>query len=154
MSERDIAGQTSGGQKQDMLHRDLLHRLCRARDSLRDLAECPRSIPAVAREAGLSRFHFIRLYKSVFGETPHQCQSRTQIEKARHLLILSEYSVTEVCMAVGFSSVGSFSSLFKRRVGLSPSAFQRRHRAQGQRRPQLPAELIPGCFTLMGRISR
>ncbi|MBI2518045.1 MAG: helix-turn-helix transcriptional regulator [Opitutae bacterium] len=137
-----------------MLHQELLLRLCRARDSLRDLEECPKSIPAVAREAGVSLYHFIRLYKSVFGETPHQCQSGTQIEKAKQLLILSDYSVTAVCMAVGFSSVGSFSSLFKRRVGVSPAAFQRRHGTKGQRSPRLPAELIPGCFTLMGRISR
>ncbi|HEY0946135.1 MAG TPA: AraC family transcriptional regulator [Opitutaceae bacterium] len=106
----------------------------------------------MARENGFSQYHFIRLYKAVFGETPHQCQSATQIEKAKHLLILSDASVTEVCMAVGFSSVGSFSTLFKRRVGVAPSAFQRRHRVNGRPAKQLPPEMIPGCLTLMGRI--
>jgi AraC-like DNA-binding protein len=111
-----------------MLHSDLLRRLCCARDLLRDWEDSPRSVSAVARATGFSRFHFIRLFKAVFGETPHQYRSRAQIEQAKHLLILTDWSVTEVCMALGFSSLGSFSALFSRRVGMSPSAFQRRHR--------------------------
>jgi AraC-like DNA-binding protein len=55
-------------------------------------------------------------------------------------------------MAVGFSSLGSFSSLFTRRVGVSPSGWQRRHRPAPGRPRQMPAELIPGCLSLMGRI--
>jgi AraC-like DNA-binding protein len=89
----------------------------------------------------------------MFGETPHQYRSRAQIEKAKHLLILTDSSITDVCMAVGFSSLGSFSTLFSRRVGVSPSEFQRRHlRASGPER-RLPASLIPGCLSLMARTS-
>lgn len=138
-----------------MLHPDLLARLCRARELLRDLEECPRSVAAVARETGFSQFHFIRLYKAVFGETPHRCQARTQIEKAKHLLILTEATVTEVCMTVGFSSVGTFSTHFRRCVGESPSAYQRRHRSNdGRPLAALPTAMIPGCMTLMGRSAR
>jgi len=136
-----------------MIHPELLSRLCHARDLLRDWEEEPLSISAVARASGLTRFHFIRVFKALFGETPHQYRLQAQIEKAKHLLILTDLSITDVCMAVGFSSLGSFSTLFRRRVGLSPSEFQRRHRPASVRQRQLPASLIPGCLSLMAGIS-
>jgi AraC-like DNA-binding protein len=135
-----------------MLHPDLLQRLCRARESLRSLDPEPRRLRDVAREAGMSQFHFIRLYKSVFGETPHQQQSATQIKQAKRLLLLTDRSVTAICMEIGFSSVGSFSTLFRQRTGESPSGFRRRHRRDGPPLPELPREMVPGCLTLMGRI--
>jgi AraC-like DNA-binding protein len=94
-----------------MIHAELLRRLCRARDLVRDWEEAPLSVNEVARRTGFSCFHFIRLFKAVFGETPHQYQSQAQIEQAKHLLVLSDSSVTDVCMAVGFSSLG-VSALF------------------------------------------
>src|SRR5215471_8208125 len=135
-----------------MIHPDLLNRLCHARDLLRDWGEEPLSISAVARASSLTRFHFIRIFKALFGETPHQYRLRAQVEKAKHLLILSDSSITDICMAVGFSSHGSFSALFRRRVGMSPSEFQRRYRPASRCEPQLPASLVPGCLSLMGRI--
>lgn len=136
-----------------MIHAELLSRLCHARDLLRDWEDEPLSVIAVARASGLTRFHFIRLFKAIFGETPHQYRSRAQIEKARHLLILTDLSITDVCMAVGFSSLGSFSTLFSRRVGMSPSEFQQRYRRTSLPERQLPASLIPGCLSLMAGIS-
>jgi AraC-like DNA-binding protein len=136
-----------------MIHPDLLKRLCQARDLLRDWEEQPLSISTVARASSLTRFHFIRIFKALFGETPHQYRLRAQIEKAKHLLVLTDSSVTDICMAVGFSSHGSFSALFRRRVGMSPSEFQRRYRPASAPEPQLPASLAPGCLSLMGRIS-
>jgi AraC-like DNA-binding protein len=136
-----------------MIHPELLTRLCNARDLLRDWEDEPCSVSAVARAAGLTRFHFIRLFKAMFGETPHQYRSRAQVEKAKHLLILTDLSITDVCMAVGFSSLGSFSALFSRRAGVSPSEFQRRHRPTSARERELPASLIPGCLSLMAGIS-
>lgn len=136
-----------------MIHPELLRRLCNARDLLRDWNDEPVSVSAVAQISGLTRFHFIRLFKAVFGETPHQYRSRAQMEKAKHLLILSDLSITDVCMAVGFSSLGSFSTLFSRRVGMSPSEFQRRYRPASRPEQQLPADLIPGCLSLMAGIS-
>lgn len=133
-----------------MIHPELLRRLCLARDALREWDDAPTPIATIARGSGLSLFHFIRLFKAVFGETPHQFRSAAQIEKAKHLLILSDASVTDVCMAVGFSSLGSFSALFRRRVGVSPSVFQRRHRPAAGKPRVLPPALIPGCLTLMG----
>ncbi len=112
------------------------------------------AVSAIARKTGFSYFHFIRLFRAVFGETPHQYRSRAQIEKAKHLLILTDYSVTQICLEVGFTSLGSFSSRFSQRVGMSPSAFQRRYRpAKGRPPRELPPSLIPGCLSLMGGIS-
>ena len=136
-----------------MIHRELLSRLCHARDLLRDWEDEPLSVRAVARVSGLTRFHFIRLFKAVFGETPHQYRARAQVEKAKHLLILSDLSITDVCLAVGLSSLGSFSALFSRRVGMSPSEFRRQHRPTSLSARQLPASLIPGCLSLMAGIS-
>jgi AraC-like DNA-binding protein len=135
-----------------MLHHELLRRLCLARAWLRECDEPRSSVMQIARRAGIAPHHFIRLFRAVFGETPHQYRSLAQIERAKHLLVLSNQTVTEVCMAVGFSSLGSFSTLFARRVGVSPSVFRQRHRPADDPPRSLPPELIPGCFSLMGQL--
>src|SRR5262245_66284579 len=137
-----------------MIHPELLSRLCHARDLLRDWEDEPIFVSAVARASGLTPFHFIRLFKAIFGETPHQYRSRAQIEKAKHLLILTDLSVTEVCMEVGFSSLGSFSTLFSRRVGMSPVEFQRQSRpSSAAEERQLPGRLIPGCLSALAGLA-
>ena len=136
-----------------MIHPELLSRLCHARELLRDWEDEPLSVSEVAQNSGLTRFHFIRLFKAIFGETPHQYRLRAQVEKAKHLLVLTNLSITDVCMAVGYSSLGSFSALFSRRVGMSPLEFQRRHRPTPLPERQLPASMIPGCLSLMAEIS-
>ena len=135
-----------------MIHPELLRRLCHARDLLRDWENEPLSVSEVARRSGLTRFHFIRLFKAIFGETPNQYRSLAQVERAKHLLIVTDLSITDVCMAVGFSSLGSFSALFSRRVGMPPSEFQRRYRRASGPERRLPTRLIPGCLTLMAGI--
>jgi len=136
-----------------MIHPELLSRLCQSRDLLRNWGESPLPVSAVARRSGLTHFHFIRLFKAMFGETPHQYRSRAQVERAKHLLVVTGLSVTDVCMAVGFSSLGSFSVLFSRRVGMSPSEFQRRYQPASAPQQELPTSLIPGCLSLMSGIS-
>jgi AraC-like DNA-binding protein len=125
-------------------------RLCRARDLLRETDDRQLSIDEVAREAALSTFHFIRRFRALFGETPHQFRIRARIERAKHLLAVSDYSVTDVCMEIGFTSLGSFSDLFARRVGASPTAYRREVRSKMTTPGSLPPEMIPGCLTLMG----
>jgi AraC-like DNA-binding protein len=132
-----------------MLHPEVLRRLCLARECLRADEEPRPSVSQVARRAGIAPHHFIRLFRAVFGETPHQLRSLAQIERAKHLLVLTDHSVTEICMTVGFSSLGSFSTLFARRAGMTPSAWRRRYKPAPGPQPQLPPELIPGCLTLM-----
>ena len=125
--------------------------LCRARDRLRDTPEDPVSIRDVAREAVMSPFHFIRQFEAMFGATPHQFRIQARVDKAKHLLALSDYSVTDVCMEVGFSSLGSFSDLFARRVGVPPSAYRRQVRSLMVMPGVLPPVLTPGCLNLMAR---
>ena len=98
--------------------------LCRARDLLSDVRSPHVSISDAAREASLSPFHFIRRFEAVFGETPHQFRTRERLTAAQRLLALG-HSVTDVCLDVGFSSLGSFSALFARRIGISPARYQR-----------------------------
>jgi AraC-like DNA-binding protein len=127
-------------------------RLCRARELLGEPQEHAPSIEDVARQVEISPFHFIRQFEAVFGVTPHQFRVRARLERAKRLLALGHHSVTEVCMEVGFSSLGSFSALFRRRVGASPSAYQRRLRPLVQVPGTLPAALIPGCLGLMAHL--
>lgn len=94
----------------------------------------------------MSQFHFIRQFEAVFGSTPHQLRIQARIERAKHMLLRDEASVTEVCMDIGFSSLGSFSSLFTRRVGVSPSDYRRRMRAPTAVQAQL---IAPGCYAML-----
>jgi AraC-like DNA-binding protein len=117
-----------------------LRRLCRARDLL-GIDDDARPLVEIARAAGISPFHFIRLFDAVFGETPHQFRTRARLDRAKQLLV-SGASVTHTCMEVGFSSVGSFSQLFTRRVGVSPSAYHRVWQVQ-------QSFAYQGCLSLM-----
>jgi AraC-like DNA-binding protein len=133
-----------------MITRGTLINLCRARDMLREVHDRPVSIREVARDAGMSPFHFIRQFQSVFGNTPHQFRIQARLDRAKNLLALSDYSVTDVCMEIGFSSLGTFSDLFARRVGATPSEYRRRVRSLICLPGTLPIQLTPGCLTLMG----
>jgi AraC-like DNA-binding protein len=99
-------------------------RLCRARDLLCDQRSADVSVADAAREASLSPCHFIRRFEAAFGETPHQFRTRERLALAQKLLARGR-SVTDVCFEVGFSSLGSFSTLFARRIGISPAAYRR-----------------------------
>lgn len=114
-------------------------RLCRARDLLTG----DDAVSTIADQVGISPFHFIRVFTAVFGVTPHQFRTAHRIERARELLA-RDHSVTEVCLDLGFSSVASFSTLFTRRVGASPSRYRRW--------VQVPraAARVPGCLGMMG----
>ena len=131
------------------LKHDGFRSLCHARELLSEVQESPLSIADVAREVHISPFHFIRQFEAVFGSTPHQFRIQSRLERAKHLLAIGHYSVTDVCLEVGFSSLGSFSDLFTRRIGETPSAYRRRVRVMGQVPGSVPRDLIPGCLSLM-----
>jgi AraC-like DNA-binding protein len=132
-----------------MLSERALRRLCRARDRLRESPETPVPIAEIAREAGLSRFHFIRLFESVFGVTPHQYRIGARVDRAKELLASGDCSVTDVCMEVGFSSLGSFSDLFARRVGVPPSTYRRQIRSSVWLGGAHAITRTSGCLSLM-----
>jgi AraC-like DNA-binding protein len=68
------------------------------------------------------------MFKQVFGATPHQYLTARRLERARYLLAHTDQPVTEICLSVGFASLGAFSWLFRRRVGVSPAAYRRQTR--------------------------
>jgi AraC-like DNA-binding protein len=102
---------------------EILRRLHRARDFLHAHYAEPLAIPAIARVACLSPHHFLRLFRAAFGVTPHRYLVRLRLERAKSLLCAGR-SVTGACLEVGFESPGSFSTLFRREVGVSPAAFR------------------------------
>jgi len=121
---------------------DVLVHLRRARDHAdRHYAE-DLDLDALAAEARLSKYHFLRLFRTTYGVTPAEYVSRRRIERAQDLLRSTNLTVTEVCHAVGFTSLGSFSSRFRAVVGETPSSFQARYAASG-------GPHIPGCVIFM-----
>ncbi|MFH8991284.1 helix-turn-helix transcriptional regulator [Streptomyces sp. NPDC017940] len=118
-----------------------LVRLRRARDRMdRDYAR-PLDVPALARAALMSSGHFSRSFRAAFGETPYSYLMTRRIERAKALLRRGDLSVTEVCFAVGCTSLGSFSSRFTELVGESPSAYRSRDHGDGAGIPACVAKI-------------
>jgi AraC-like DNA-binding protein len=105
----------------------------------------PIDLGNIADEACFSKFHFARLFRKIYGKTPHQYLTNARIDKALHLLE-SGAAVKEACFAVGFDSVSSFTGLFKRRIGMTPAAFQRERRRVLNEIGKVPLKHIPNCF--------
>ena len=105
----------------------------------------PLTIPQLARRARLSPYHFIRVFRVMTGQTPHQYIRSRRIERAKTLLATTPLPVTEICDAVGFRSLGSFSSLFRRTTGETPVAYRAARRKR---------VYIPTCFIRMYRADR
>jgi AraC-like DNA-binding protein len=99
----------------------------------------------IADEAYFSKFHFIRTFKNIYRKTPHQYLIFVRIEKAMELLKTGA-PVSEVCYAVGFESLSSFSGLFKRMVGKTPSEYLIGHQKIKAQIARSPLNFIPGCF--------
>jgi AraC-like DNA-binding protein len=106
----------------------------------------PIRLPDVAAHANLSPYHFQRVYKQAFRETPHEFLTRLRIERAKTLLAAGSHNVTEACFEVGFSSLGSFSALFAHRVGLSPSEYRRYVRSGIVVPRAVRSAFVPACF--------
>jgi AraC-like DNA-binding protein len=120
----------------------LLPQLRRARDHIDRHYQQPLDLAGLAAVAGVSRFHFARCFEATYGETPIRYLTRRRIERAQDLLRVANLTVTEICMAVGFASLGSFSSRFAQLVGESPTAYRDRWAARG-------GPHIPGCYLFM-----
>jgi AraC-like DNA-binding protein len=116
--------------------------VARAREFIdRHLAR-PLPVRRLGRIAGLSTFHFIRAFRAATGQTPHQYLRARRIERAKQLLVTTPLPVTEICEAVGFRSLGSFSAVFRRLTGESPTAYRAARRRSAY---------IPACFVRMYR---
>lgn len=125
---------------------DLLVHLRRARDLAdRHYAE-PLDLDVLAAAAGVSKYHFLRCFAAVYGKTPARYLTERRIERAQDLLRATNLTVTEICMLVGFASLGSFSARFTDLVGMTPSAYQAKFAAEG-------TPTIPGCYVFMHGLS-
>ena len=121
---------------------ELLPWLRRARDRLdRSYAE-PLDLRTVAAEVAVSPHHFIRCFAATYGETPMRYLTRRRIERAQDLLRAANLTVTEICMLVGYTSLGSFSHRFRQLTGESPAQYRDRWAVRG-----LPH--VPGCYVFM-----
>lgn len=121
-------------------------KLCLGRDYLQEHYTDSFSLRKVAEYSCMSQYHFSRVFTTVFGESPNTFVARLRIEKAKKLLITGNLSISEVCAEVGYSSVGSFSSLFKEKVGISPSQYRRTLRSLATEPNCFPMQSIPLCF--------
>ncbi len=115
-------------------------RLLRARDLIDRCYAEALDVEALARSAHVSRAHFIRSFRGAFGETPHRYLQRRRIERAMTLLREGDTPITDICLEVGFVSLGSFSKTFAEIVGCSPSAYRQRNRP-------LERSRVPACVT-------
>ncbi|MEO7433698.1 MAG: helix-turn-helix transcriptional regulator [Dokdonella sp.] len=119
--------------------------MCRARELLAGEL----SIEQVAQRSFISRFHFIRMFRALFGTTPQRFRTRLRIEKAKWLLATTAMPVTRICCEVGFGSLGSFSDLFAKRVGVSPTRFREEAiDSDGG----LSRKHFPGCLPMMAAL--
>jgi AraC-like DNA-binding protein len=120
----------------------LLPHLRRSRDLVDRCYAEPLDLDGLAAAAHISKFHFVRCFTEVYGTTPAAYVAERRIERAQDLLRATNLTVTEVCMLVGYSSLGSFSTKFRQLVGVSPSTYQGSFAATG-------APHIPGCYVFM-----
>jgi AraC-like DNA-binding protein len=99
----------------------------------------------IADTAFFSKFHFIRLFKKTYTKTPHQYLTSVRIERSK-LLLQEGMSIAEVCYTVGFDSVSSFTGLFKRTTGITPSAYRQERLRIREEIKAVPLRYIPNCF--------
>ena len=113
-------------------------RLLRARDAMDRSYAQPLDVARLAAIAHVSEAHFIRTFRTTFGETPHRYLQRRRVERAMFLLRQTDQSVTEICLDVGFTSLGTFSRTFAEIVGQSPTSY----------RAGATAHAVPNCFAM------
>ena len=117
---------------------ELNRRMLRSRDAIDRSYAQPLDISALARVASVSHAHYIRTFSATFGETPHRYLQRRRVERAMFLLRETRRSITDICLDVGFGSLGTFSRTFRDIVGVNPTDY----RARGE------AISAPTCFTM------
>jgi len=131
-----------------LVEEETFARLDRSRDFIASSLDQRIPLAMAAQKACLSPFHYHRMFVRAFGETPHDFLTRLRIDRAKQLLARDQLPVTEVCLAVGYESLGTFSSLFRDRVGRSPLEYRRNLRRVFPVPQLAPYRFIPACFLL------
>ncbi|WP_083788362.1 AraC family transcriptional regulator [Frankia sp. EAN1pec] len=121
---------------------ELLPHLRRVRDHIDRHYREPLDLDVLSRVGRMSKFHLVRSFEAAYGETPIRYVTRRRIERAQDLLRHANLTVTEVCVMVGFASLGSFSARFTQLVGESPTAYRNHWAARG-------GPHVPGCYLFM-----
>ncbi|HWC53645.1 MAG TPA: AraC family transcriptional regulator [Chitinophagaceae bacterium] len=127
------------------LTNDLYQRIATAKTYIDENYQSPIDLEEISRQAFLSRFHFHRLFRKVYRRTPHQYITRKRIDKAKELLANNK-PVADVCNEVGFESIGSFSTLFKKEIGFAPTYYRNMAWLKKQAQKEQPKRAIPHCF--------
>jgi AraC-like DNA-binding protein len=117
---------------------ELNRRMLRARDAIDRAYAQPLDITELARVASVSKAHFIRTFRATFGETPHRYLQRRRVERAMFLLRETGRSVTDICLDVGFGSLGTFSRTFRDIVDVTPTEYRERGEVYA----------VPTCFSM------
>lgn len=99
----------------------------------------------ISNQANFSKYHFLRLFKSAFGKSPHQYLIEVRLSSAKKIL-KEDYSVKDVCYKVGFESVPSFITLFKKREKITPNEYLKKNRHIEEEKTAAPLSFIPNCF--------
>ena len=126
----------------------LYRQIVKAKLFIDDNYSNPIDLSHIAIEASFSKFHFIRLFKKIYCKTPHQYLTYVRIERSK-LLLKDDMPIARVCYEVGFDSISSFTGLFKRIVGQTPSTYQQQCLNKLQGIKTVPLKYIPNCFAEM-----
>lgn len=121
-------------------------RLNAGRDYIANNYQEQLSLSNIAKYSNMSPYHFLRVFKDLYGETPNEFLIRLRIEQAKNMLITENFSVSEICEKVGYMSLGSFSSLFLKQVGVAPTFYRRKLWAISTEAYRFPSQAIPACY--------
>jgi transcriptional regulator GlxA family with amidase domain len=125
---------------------DVYKKIVDAKVFIDDHFDSPIDLDVLAVEACLSRFHFHRLFRRIYRRTPHQYLTFRRIDRAQRMLADECCTVGEVCVQVGFESIGSFSMLFKKETGEAPGEYRDRLKRRRSAAEEQPRRVIPYCF--------
>ena len=129
-----------------MIKHSQYKKVCLGRDFLTKHYARYFDLGEVASYSCMSKYHFSRIFSEVFGESPYQYISKLRIEQAKRLLVTSELGINEICDMVGYTSSGSFSFLFRKKTGMSPTQYRSKLWELAKDPLTHPVESIPLCY--------
>lgn len=121
-------------------------KICLGRDFLAEHYSGSFNLAEAAKYSCMSQYHFSRVFTKTFGESPYGYVVRLRIEKAKNMLITGDFSLGEICEEIGYSSIGSFSFLFHKKVGMPPTQYRRRLWSLSGEPLCFPIQSIPLCY--------
>jgi len=123
-----------------------IHRIVKSKIYIDDNLNSDLTVDLISQQAFFSIYHYIRLFKIIYGQTPYQYLKEKRIDAAKQKLTTTDLPVMEICFECGFDSIGSFSTLFKSITGLSPRQYRQRERKRQYELEQQPLKGIPHCL--------